>query len=98
MNSTRRRDLSGIVTGHPQPDAPPVINRAWLALCLYLQAERPPGWVQHRDLVEAVADFIDASPALVADLVNAGVSAGTLTRRNSRIRLTATRPPRRNPR
>lgn len=86
----RRRDLSGIVTGHPDPDAAPVLLRAWSAIRLYLEAERPPGWVARGVVVEAIADFIDASPALIGELLEAAVDAGVLADRRGRVRFLVT--------
>mgnify|MGYP000843971926 CR=1 FL=1 len=69
--------LHAAVTG-TSDGVPRIVSACWEAINLRLRVAPPEAWTDAQDLAADVGYFLDASPALAAELLAAGIDTGAL--------------------
>ncbi len=87
--------LHAAVTGTADR-VPPIVAAVWEAINLRLRVAPPEAWTDTQDLAADVGYFLDASPALAAELLAAGIDTGALEARTHHDRPQVRRPARRD--
>ncbi len=87
--------LHAAVTGTADR-VPRIVSHAWQAINLRLRMAPPEAWTDSHDLAADVAYFVDCSPALVDELLAAGIDTGALEARTHHDRPQVRRPARRD--
>jgi hypothetical protein len=59
-------------------DVPRIVAFAWEAISLKLRSAPPGAWTDLEDLAADTGFFLDCSPALAAELLEAAISTGAL--------------------
>lgn len=80
-----RDSLHRVIAG-TDDGVPKIVAGTWEAILLRLRLAPTGAWNDTADLEGDVAYFVDASPALAAELIEAGIAAGLIESRTDQDR------------